>query len=152
MKHQAFRTTTISSLLLMFAVASAYAQARSPLQAKIPFDFTVAGKTLPAGTYILERIDRRTIQETVLIRRVDGDETVMVRMMPAQPKSVQEQAKLIFSRYGERHFLSQLVTSSDDLLTLPKSRLERALEREAVESNQTKTVTRRVTVALQVSR
>jgi hypothetical protein len=151
MKQQAFRTMTHLSLFVMLAATSAFAQAKSPLQANIPFNFIVGGKTLPAGTYILERIDRQTIQETVLIRSADGRASGMVRMMPGQTKSVQAQARLIFNRYGERFFLSQLVAPGGDL-ELPKSRIERALERELAGRDQSKTGRERMTLILASAR
>jgi hypothetical protein len=148
MKQQAFRTMTRLGLFVILAATSAYAQAGAPQQANVPFDFIVGSQTLPAGRYIFERINRQTIQETILLRTAEGRAIMMVRTMPAQARSTQQQARLIFPRYGQRYFLSQLVTPGDDFrLKLPKSRFERTLERELVGSNQTK-VTASVTVAL----
>jgi hypothetical protein len=148
MKQKAFRTMIGLSLFVILAATSAYAQAGGPQHANVSFNFIIGSQTLPAGRYIIERINRQTIQETILLRTTDGRAIMMVRTMPVQTKSRQEQARLIFHRYGQRHFLSQLVTSGDDFgLKLPKSRLERKLERELVQSNQTKAMAS-ATVAL----
>jgi hypothetical protein len=148
MKRQAIRTMTQLGLFVILAATSAYAQAGGSQQANVPFDFNVGSQTLPAGRYLFERINRQTIQETILLRTAEGRAIMMVRMMPADARSKQEHARLIFHRYGERYFLSQLVTPGDDFgLELPKSRFERRLERELVGSNRTK-VMASVTVAL----
>lgn len=137
MKQQAFTTLFKLSLLVMLATTSAYSQTQSPMRANIPFDFTIGSKTLRAGKYILERVNRQTIQETVLIRSVDGKAVMLVRTTPTQSKSTPEQTRLIFNYYGEQYFLSNLITAGEDLgLAFPKSRLERALEQQFVGRDQ----------------
>lgn len=131
MKKQILVTLITISFFVMVAAVSAPAQTGGLLKADIPFTFTVGDKTLPSGEYIIERINRQTIQETLQIRTADGRTSVLVRTMPFQTKSGQDSAKLVFNCYGEKRYLSQLWTPGDNFgLELHKSRTERALRRE----------------------
>ena len=121
-------TLTLFIFSFVFAVtaASGCAQTVVQLRAHIPFDFAVAGQTLPAGDYFVERIDRQTSQETVLIRNTQGRARVLVRMGPIHAKSTPDLSRLIFSDYAGRYFLSQLFVSGEEIgLELPRSRAAR---------------------------
>jgi hypothetical protein len=131
MKKQILVTLTMVSFFVMVAAVSARAQTGGLIKADIPFTFTVGDKTLPSGEYIIERINRQTIQETLLIRTTDGRTSVLVRTMPFETNAGQHSAKLVFNCYGEKRYLSQLWTPADDFgLELHKSRMERELQKE----------------------
>ena len=50
---------------------------------------------------------------------------------PIRPNKTNEQARLVFHRYGERYFLAEVWSGSDSTgRQLMKSRQERAIERE----------------------
>ncbi|HYX30493.1 MAG TPA: hypothetical protein VE863_18290, partial [Pyrinomonadaceae bacterium] len=59
MKQKVIKRLTILSLVSVFslcaAVASANAQLSVPVRAKVPFDFNVGDKKLPAGEYTFSR-------------------------------------------------------------------------------------------------
>ena len=61
----------IATLTLTAALAAvpAFAGGKTYLQADIPFDFIVAGKTLPAGSY---QVLAGVTNETVQVRSLDG--------------------------------------------------------------------------------
>ena len=69
MKQQALRTIAILGFLLMLTAAPAYSQAEQ-LRANIPFPFIVGEKTLPAGTYRVERV--RTDSSLVWVIQAAG--------------------------------------------------------------------------------
>jgi hypothetical protein len=51
---------------------------------------------------------------------------------PIRPNKTNEQARLVFHRYGERYFLAEVWSGSDGAgRQLLKSREERAIERES---------------------
>jgi len=104
MKKQLF---TLLALGLLFATASAYAQ--TALQANVPFNFIVAGKTLPAGEYTIRSLD--TIQKVLVIRGSDQSQMVMANSCASANPS--ETSKLVFHRYGDRYFLSQIWTAGN---------------------------------------
>jgi hypothetical protein len=131
MKKQTLVTLITVSFFVMVAATSANAQTGGLLKADIPFTFTVRDKTLPPGEYIIERINRQTIQETLQIRTTDGRTSVLVRTMPFQTNAGQDSAKLVFNSYGEKRYLSQLWTPGDNFgLELYKTRSERELQKE----------------------
>src|SRR5262245_16396841 len=95
---------------------------------KIPFDFSVSDKTFPAGVYSVTRVNAEKIM--LRLNSEDGGEAINVITNPVQAKEYPKTGKLIFSRYGETYFLSQ-VWESDEIQgrTVLKFRTERALER-----------------------
>lgn len=135
MKKQNFMTfTKLGCAVLMTlaaAVASASAQSFTAIRANIPFDFTVGGKTLPAGNYTVQR-GNSSSAETLLIRSVDGKAGAFGLTNAVQARTPSVQTKLIFHRYGNTYFLSEVWTDGDGIgRRLPESRSERELERQA---------------------
>ena len=119
-------TLFIFSFLFVLTAASGRAQTLVQLRAHIPFEFHVAGQTLPAGDYFIERINRQTSQETVLISSTQGRARVLVGMGPIHAKSTPDLSRLNFSDYAGRYFLSQLFVAGEEFgLELPRSRAER---------------------------
>lgn len=124
----------------MLAVAPVHAQTKSQLKASIPFNFQIGHKTLPAGDYTIQCVNPDAGKTALLIKSVDGRTSRMVIMTPAQAAQVQEQSRLVFNRYGDQYFLSQVWTGGDSYgLELRKARAERELAKNGAE---------RVTVAL----
>jgi len=111
------RTTrrTRNSLPLLFALlvatpffaTSAHAQIIGTVEAQIPFQFHVGNNTLPAGTYVIHRLDGN--DGTVMqISRKDGTKSMLFDVESAQLNSTPEKTELIFNKYGDRYFLSEM--------------------------------------------
>lgn len=98
---------------------------------RIPFDFVIAGKTLPAGEYVVER--STLFSATGLsIRSVDKHAGVYVLTAAVESNERPDDSKLIFNRYEGRYFLSEFWTAGQTSgRRLTKSGEERALAREA---------------------
>lgn len=131
MKKQAFRTITVLSFLLVLAAVSVNAQRLSDdsIAADIPFDFAVGQTKLPAGNYILRRIALPSSHDRLVIQSADGrgDRHTSITM-PNRTSEMQNQSKLIFNRYGDQYFLSQVwMAGSDTGRDLFQSRNERNL-------------------------
>ena len=130
MKKQAIKAFVLLSLLLPLSAIYIYAQGTTLIKkVKIPFDFSVGAKTFPAGVYSVTRVN----QEKIMLRlsSEDGREAINVITSPVQAKESPKTAKLIFRRYGETYFLSQIWEPDDvDGRQLPKSRTERSVERD----------------------
>lgn len=135
MKHQALRTISMLSLLLVLAAVSVNAQGRSEnsIASNIPFDFAVDNTKLPAGNYTLQRIALTSSYDWVVIKRADGQgDSHTVMTMPRRTSEVQKQSKLIFNRYDDQYFLSQVwMAGSDTGRDLFQSRNERNLAKES---------------------
>jgi len=135
MKKQIFRTITMLSFLLVLAAVSVNAQRKSDnsIAVNIPFDFTIGQTKLPAGNYTLRRIALTSSYDRLVIQSADGrgdNHTGMTR--PNRTSQVQKQSKLIFNRYGDQYFLSQVWTAGSDTgRDLFQSRNERNLAKES---------------------
>jgi len=119
MKKQMF---TLLGLSLMLATVSAYGQTVR-VNANIPFNFSVTGATLPAGAYTIQSLtsDGRVLS----IRDSDMKAQGMVLAIPCESLNDVKQTKLVFHRYGDRYFLTQIwVAGRNSGHQIPKSRRE----------------------------
>jgi len=130
-------------LLMLLLLGSAYAQLPGiPIRASIPFDFTVRGKTLPAGEYEVTRINDEP--EGLLIRNIhDKRDDVVFTTEPKGEQRIPRNNMLVFNRYGDSYFLSEVVTAGVQTgQELNPSHAERALRRELAKNEvQPQTVT-----------
>ena len=131
MKNQGFKTITMLSLLLMLAAISVNAQqlSENKIAVTIPFDFAVDETKLPAGNYTLRRIVLPSTYDRLVIQSVDGSgdsHTGMTR--PNRTSEAPKQSNIVFNRYGDQYFLSQVwMAGSDTGRDLFQSRNERNL-------------------------
>ncbi len=128
MKKRVFVTATL--FVLSIIVAAQVSQAQEPMLVNIPFAFVAGNATLPAGEYRVEKLDGNS--PVVLIRCSDAGAAAMVLSNVAQAKETQTQSKLVFKRYGNHYFLSQVWTAGSirgrELL---KSRAEKEIAHSA---------------------
>jgi len=113
MTKKAFAIASVMVLSVAIVVVSARAQASSPLLANIPFEFVVGDKTLPAGEYRIERMLSGN-PKVLLIRSTDGRAHRTVMTMEVLANDWQAESKLIFNRYGNHYFLTQIWTQGDN--------------------------------------
>lgn len=85
-----------------FAQGKLWAQAVS---AKVPFAFRAGDTLLPAGSYILET---NNTNQTVLIRGTKGGAAMIALTNAAERLKAPADAELVFNRYGDKYFLSQV--------------------------------------------
>ncbi|HEY0378202.1 MAG TPA: hypothetical protein VGC87_14885 [Pyrinomonadaceae bacterium] len=128
------RALSIFSILVLFVAGTCRGAAARPAPGvgfRIPFDFVIAGKTLPAGEYVVER--STLFSATGLsIRSVDQDAGVYFLTAAVESSERPEHSKLVFNRYEGRYFLSEFWTAGQASgRKLIKSGEERALAREA---------------------
>jgi hypothetical protein len=115
MKRLHFAIAFAISILTISALAQNVAPTVA-IKANIPFDFTIAKQTLPAGEYTIRS------QGTMLqLVRVDGPGSVLMPKYIAAHKN-NVTPRLLFHRYGTRSFLSQVWTSDTvhELLASPR--------------------------------
>ena len=106
------RALVMAGVMALTAMASTrVAQAQEPIVVSIPFDFVAGGKTLPAGVYSVKTYGpERTL---LLIDRQDASASIFMgtnAIIASEPKS---ESKLVFNRYGDRYFLSQVWTAGN---------------------------------------
>jgi len=132
-----FSIVAAGCLLSLLVVGSASAQLPgTEIRVQIPFDFNVKGKTLPAGEYEVRRINDEPIG--LLIRNMhDKHDNVVFETEPKQDRSITKRDELIFTRYGDSYFLSEVVTAGEQTgEEISPSHRERELKREMMTRNQ----------------
>lgn len=106
----------LSAFFAAAAIAvAARAQAVDQLIVKIPYEFVAAGKTLPAGTYTVRRINDRDINELSLTS-FENRTGVLLSSTIVEPNSDDKQV-LTFEIVGDQHILSKIETA-DHVFTL----------------------------------
>ena len=107
MKTRNFLCVMMLVLLPPLMAANAGAQTTRELVANIPFDFTVCRQTLPAGKYRITPFSS-TNSFALLVRSTDGRSTEIVCTHDVQGMKPVTEGRLIFNRYGDQYFLSEL--------------------------------------------
>jgi hypothetical protein len=121
-------------LLLILGPAAAYALVPSNVVAKVPFAFTVADKTFPAGEYVISAPDA-TEPRLLEVHQKDGPLGVLVLAHNVSPAHATVNTELIFNRIGDREFLSQVWTEGSNTGSqVVKSREEIQLEKSQTSS------------------
>jgi hypothetical protein len=86
---------------------------------KIPYEFVAGGKTLPAGSYKVERLIGVNERELVL-RSLDNHTSTLVVATVLESNSI-DKASVSFEHVGDQFFLSE-IKSADHVFTIPVSR------------------------------
>ena len=146
MKEKIFRAALICSLLTVVAAATAYAQLPgTAVRATIPFDFSVRGKTLPAGDYEIRRITDEP-GGLIISNLNDRHERMVFETAAVQANKIQNRGEIIFERYGDSYFMSEIFAGGlQNGRELYPSREERRLRNESA-SNKTEPATVAVAV------
>jgi hypothetical protein len=99
----------------------AKAQAVDQVVVNIPFEFMVAGKTLPAGTYAVKRLSDTDPSALILSSFENRANAIVVS---TQVESSSDKAKLTFEQVGDEHFLSKIETADHVFTMMPASHSE----------------------------
>ena len=98
---------------------TAKAQVADQIVVTIPFEFVVAGKTLPAGTYRVNRVaDDKW--DGLIFRNFENRAAAIVRPIAVESASA-DKATVSFEKAGGELFLSKIQTG-DNVFTIPVSR------------------------------
>jgi hypothetical protein len=82
------------------------AQAQELLVVNIPFDFVAGNVTLPAGEYSIKVSAPERV--LLLMDRKNPASSAFMNTNTVVMTEIQTESKLIFNRYGDRYFLSQV--------------------------------------------
>jgi hypothetical protein len=106
----------IAAIALLVAASfltagSAMAQDHA-VKATIPFNFTVGGSLLPAGTYTL----RSETDSPTILRITDWEKGVRILTVVTPDWNPQRQANvLVFHKYGNQYFLSEIRSQASSM-------------------------------------
>jgi hypothetical protein len=130
MKKQVYTMIAMIFLVGSLAVAAQAQTIGAKLIADIPFEFSAGNQKLPAGKYVVSVINPSSDQTVLRIRSIDGHNGTVLLMHPVEG-NVQDDARLLFRRYGDRYFLAQVWSSANSIgMEAPAFRAERNLARE----------------------
>jgi hypothetical protein len=124
-KQIALALATLAAAIL---AVQCYGQAIT-LKADIPFAFQVGNKALPAGEYSVESVSR-TNNNVRMIRRTDAPVGALALTGPVDAKNGKSDIKLVFHKYGDTYFLSEIWTGGALGRKLAEPGREKELERE----------------------
>ncbi|MEK7753874.1 MAG: hypothetical protein AAB654_18270, partial [Acidobacteriota bacterium] len=94
------------------------------VKARVPFDFAVAGKQLPAGVYT---IDRQGAPGMLMLRDAAGHVKTMFQTIPVYINGNAHSPMLVFNKYGDRYFLATIWPASNTGARLNRTKIEREL-------------------------
>ncbi len=123
MKKQILSVVVTLSVIITLSVAVLAGLSRN-LEANIPFDFMVNGKTLPAGRYVVEQ---GSTQNVLMIRSWETKQAAGAVTMGCKANA-DGKPKLIFNRYGDQYFLAKVLSQAGGHEFL-KSKAEREAAR-----------------------
>ncbi|HLJ18078.1 MAG TPA: hypothetical protein VKV15_26530 [Bryobacteraceae bacterium] len=117
------------TLITLPMMAFAQLNPEQKIIAKVPFEFTVGNKVMPAGTWTAQRAflsDR-----TLLIRNLDAGIALPSMTLPDESKTAPRTCALVFNRYGDRYFLSAINVEGDrTTYRIPENKAEAELRSE----------------------
>ena len=119
----------LAMLGAMAAIGIGSASAQDKVRATIPFGFNVGAKALPAGDYELQRLNG----QSMVIRELGGTEAALALTRATDGNSGEGEATLVFNRYGQDSFLSEILMPEGSRAVL-KSKTERRAAARAAES------------------
>ncbi len=118
MKNQIRNFVTSLGLTAMLGASFLFSQSMPAETATVPFAFHIQQQDFPAGSYALYRMDNAGV---ILIRnRATGNSAMFHARQPLAAKP--GDPKLIFHRYGDNYFLSQVWTPTARIDVVPGAR------------------------------
>jgi frataxin-like iron-binding protein CyaY len=135
MERQTFKWLTTLSLAMMFtlflAVGYASAGVNSRIRAKIPFDFIVGDKRLPAGEYTFGPASAAIDSGLELVRSVNTSASALRVAHNVIVSTARDKGAVVFHKYGDQYFLSQVWLSGETSGSeFAESSSERAIKRQ----------------------
>jgi len=140
MKRSFTKGLTMCGLLIGLAIFAATASANAqslerPIRVNVPFDFVVANKKLPAGKYLISRAQPNAGDLLLAVTSKDNLVNTFSFTVPVQVLTPTDKGKLVFHRYGEQYFLSEVWPAGATTgRVVAKSRAERDLEKKPSQS------------------
>jgi len=127
-KIKLFAVLTVA--LFGVALASPLAAQTSVLKAAVPFEFSFAGKTMPAGEYLIQADSSSGV---LTLKSYDANASAVSLGVPVSGRTVwTAESKITFNRYGGTYFLASAVNGSTGAgIQIPMTRTERELARTA---------------------
>ena len=116
------------TICLLFTAAAITLSAQTTNQrlmtVNVPFAFSVEDHSMPEGKYTIFTV---TPERSIRIVSSDGKHSAIVNTLPNYANLPSENSRLVFHRYGDEYFLTQVWTAGQDVARNPLS-TKRAME------------------------
>jgi hypothetical protein len=112
--------TSITIFLLLTAATLIAQTTPSQLLMKVnvPFSFGVEGHSMPAGEYSIFTV---TPEREIRMVSADGKQSAIVNTLPNYANTPSINSRLVFHRYGDEYFLTQVWTAGQNVARNPLS-------------------------------
>ena len=131
MKKQILRMAMAIGFSAALGSALLIAQSSGAGVAEVPFDFQILNQTLEAGTYAVVQTNASSV---LMLRNQDTGNSIAI-MAGVNKSGKAGDARLVFNRYGDRYFLSQVWFAGDEI---GHGLMPGKLEREVAKTSTTK--------------
>jgi hypothetical protein len=118
-------TFIVGMALILMSATESNARVGITMRIKIPFDYTIGNKILPAGKYEVGKLSDGLFR----IGSEDGKHAILTQSMCSVESRGNSLVKMVFHRYGDEYFLSQIFLGSTTGAQLHKSKAERKAEK-----------------------
>ena len=108
MKRNVYGALMLLAAALMISVPMVQAQSR--VKADVPFAFSVDKQSMSAGNYEISALNDKVLE----IRNLDTRQVRMLMKSQGVQASKIQNAKLVFHKYDDQYFLSQIWNGSSD--------------------------------------
>jgi hypothetical protein len=115
--------------LFLTCIAAIPSHAQKINRINIPFAFQAGDKTLPAGEYNVRRAFENSPAALILQTASAEPVTMVVMTQGVESRDLNGVGKMVFHRYGNEYFLSQIWTGTARGRQLYKSRREKEVAR-----------------------
>jgi len=116
------------SILALAAAFAAPAQTAGTVKANVPFAFTVQGRDMPAGEYV---VAHDNYNAAVILKCQEHGVSVIVPTNALESPNSRNTGKLVFHRYGGQYFLAEVWGDGRDGRQLLTTKQERNLALQA---------------------
>lgn len=99
---------SVLSLVFVFSIIGAQAQTVKQYQAQIPFDFNIGQKSYPAGDYVI-KVSKFSADGVALSLEDKENHRLQTILLPKNGNVSANEPKLLFTRYENQRFLSQML-------------------------------------------
>ena len=115
--------SALASLSLVFASTAPSVMAQDNIvYVSVPFSFTVADRTLPAGDYSFRPLSSTSQYQMVFIQSKNGKISLIVPTCKASSRVESSRAKVNFKQNGNAYVLESISNYTNNIdLQLPKS-------------------------------
>jgi len=113
-------TAMVLAAVANFAMAGTSFAQSNGVRATVPFEFNVGDKLLPPGTYTIQQGSSH-----VIVIRSQNKPISTLSIVHQSDHRAANSGKLLFHRYGDRYFLSEILCDRANLdVQVPVSRAE----------------------------